>query len=76
MDTRSKKISMENTPLVDLGPLPRRNRVFIELCDLYAHNKDDLFWVLQNMKLKLQNDEASHLAAALIRRVKNAKPKA
>ena len=81
MDTPNKKLSMEDTPFdfyaeIGRGNISKKTKALLLLIELYRENKDDLFWVLHHIRLRIQNDEASHLADALIRRVKNEKPKA
>ena len=81
MDTPQKKIYSEEPPFdfyaqTGRGHISLKNKALLYLIQLYLEDKDGLFWVLQQIRLKIQNDEASHLADALIRRVKNEKPKA
>lgn len=53
-----------------------KNKTLLMLVQLYREDKDGLFWVLQNIRLRIQNDEASHLADVVIRRAKDEIPKA
>ena len=56
--------------------ISQKSAALLHLVTLYRTDKEGLFWVLNQIKRTIQNDEASHLADALINRVKNAKPKA
>lgn len=73
--------SMENTPVSISVQKPGvgislKNKTLLMLIQLYSEDKDGLFWVLNNIRLRIQNDEASHLADAVIRKAKHEIPKA
>ena len=53
-----------------------QDKAFLCLVTLYRSDKDGLFYVLNKIKKVIQEEEARHLADAVIFRVKNAKPKA
>lgn len=81
MDNKSKTVPRE-TPPVKISiqkqgvGISQKSAALLHLVTLYRTDKDGLFWVLNQIKNIIQNDEASHLADALIRKVKHAKPKA
>jgi hypothetical protein len=81
MDINNKNVSHETPPVTNsiqkqgVG-ISQKSAALMHLLTLYRTDREGLFWVLNQIKTTIQNDEASHLADALIRRVKNAKPKA
>ena len=81
MDNKEKNVPRETPPVTisiqkqGVG-ISQKSASLVHLITLYRTDKEGLFWVLNQIKKIIQNDEASHLADALISRVKNAKPKA
>lgn len=75
MTTDNKNISRETPPVTisirkgGVG-ISLKNKALLMLVHLYREDKDGLFWVLQNIRLRIQNDEASHLADVVIRKAK------
>lgn len=53
-----------------------KKKALLTLVHLYREDRDGLFWVLNNIRLRIQNDEASHLADVVIKKAKHEKPKA
>lgn len=75
MDMQDKKLSQETPPVTistakqDIG-ISQKSAALLHLISLYRTDRDDLFWVLYNMKKYLQNQEASHLADEVIAKAK------
>lgn len=81
MDSKEKNVPRETPPVIistqkgGVG-ISQKSTALLHLITLYRTDKDSLFWVLNQIKNTIQNDEAGRLADALIRKVKHAKPKA
>lgn len=72
-DTRLN--DMETTPIefpTKIGGvgISQKSAALLHLVTLYRTDRDGLFWVLNQIKNMIQNDEASHLADMVIRKAK------
>jgi hypothetical protein len=81
MDIENKKVPRETPPVTisikkDGVGILLKNKAYLLLVQLYREDKDGLFWVLQSIRQKIQSDEANHLAELVIRKAKDAIPKA
>ena len=74
---KSNKVTTQETPPVTFstakqgGGISKKSDTLLHLVALYRTDKEGLFWVLNQIKNIIQNEEASHLAAAVIERAKN-----
>lgn len=75
MDTQDKKLSQQTPPVTirtekqGVG-ISQKSAALLHLVTLYRTDKDGLFWVLNQIKNIIQNDEASHLADMVIKKAK------
>lgn len=75
MDGKIKIVPRETPPVTfrtqkgGVG-ISLKNKALLLLVQLYLEDKDSLFWVLHNIKLRIQNDEASNMAIAAIEKAK------
>ena len=78
MQTGNKNIPQKTPPLDfpyenDVVQISLKNKSLVMLIKLYSEDKHALFWVLSNIKYKIQNDEAAYLTDKVIRKAQNAK---